>query len=105
MIGRLWHGWTAPEQAAAYETLLKSEIFPDILAKSIPGLEKIELFRRDLGDEVEFMTLMWFRSRDAVGSFAGTDYEAAYVPTSARALLKRFDSHAQHYERRECLHA
>ena len=23
MIGRIWHGWTAPENADAYEALLK----------------------------------------------------------------------------------
>lgn len=100
MIGRLWHGWTSPDTADAYETLLKTEIFPGILAKSVPGFEKIELFRRDLGDEVEFMTIMWFRSLDAVRAFAGEDHEAAWVPAKARALLKRFDSRAQHYESR-----
>lgn len=101
MIGRFWHGWTSPDQADAYETLLKTEIFPGILAKSVAGFERIELFRRPLGDEVEFVTIMWFRSLDAVRAFAGADYEAAYVPASARAVLKRFDSRAQHYESRE----
>ena len=66
MIIRIWHGWTTPENAAAYENLLKSEVFKGIADKSIAGYEKIELVRRDLGDEVEFVTIMRFKSLDAV---------------------------------------
>jgi len=32
MIARIWHGWTVPENADAYEALLKTEIFPGISA-------------------------------------------------------------------------
>lgn len=98
MIGRVWHGWTRPAYADAYETLLKSEIFPGIYAKNIDGFLRIELFRRSFDDEVEFMTIMWFSSLDAVRAFAGEDYETAYVPASARAILSRFDARSQHYE-------
>ena len=98
MIARVWHGWTSPENADAYEALLKTEIFPGILARQVAGFERIELFRREAGAEVEFMTVMWFASVDAVKAFAGEDYEAAYVPASARAVLARFDARSQHYE-------
>ncbi len=101
MIARVWHGWTTPENADSYEALLKSEVFPGILAKRISGFRRIELFRRPVGDEVEFMTVMWFASLDAVKDFAGEDMEAAYVPAPARALLSRFDARAQHYDIRE----
>ena len=98
MIARVWHGWTSPENAEAYENLLKAEIFPGIFAKNVPGFEDLELFRRDLGDEVEFVTTMRFASLEAVKSFAGDDYEVAYVPDAARAVLARFDARSQHYE-------
>jgi heme-degrading monooxygenase HmoA len=98
VIARVWHGWTTPENADTYEALLKSEIFPGIFAKNVPGFQRIELFRRPVGDEVEFMTIMWFSSLDAVKDFAGADYEAAYVPASARAVLKRFDQRSRHYD-------
>jgi hypothetical protein len=101
MIARVWHGWTTQANADEYEQLLKTEIFPGILAKGVDGFEKIELFRRDLGEEIEFMTIMWFRDIEAVKSFAGVDYEAAYVPAKARAVLARFDQRSQHYEIRE----
>jgi heme-degrading monooxygenase HmoA len=101
MIARVWHGWTTAENADTYETLLKAEIFPGILAKGVDGFQRIELFRRDLGEEIEFMTVMWFRDLAAVKAFAGEDHEAAYVPPKARAVLARFDQRSQHYEIRE----
>ena len=84
--------------ADAYEALLKSEIFVGIRDRQIPGFRGIQLFRRDLGVEVEFVTVMWFDSLDAVRAFAGEDYEVAVVPPKARALLARFDARSQHYE-------
>jgi len=98
MISRIWHGWTTPENADAYEELLKSEIFVGIGERRTPGHRGIQLFRRALADEVEFVTVMWFDSIDAVRAFAGEDYEVAVVPPKARALLSRFDARSQHYE-------
>ena len=98
MVGRIWHGWTILENADTYETLLKSEIFPGIASKNVPGYRGIQLFRRPLNDEVEFITIMWFESWDAVKQFAGEDYENAYVPPKARSVLSRFDDKSQHYE-------
>ena len=101
MIARVWHGWTAPENADAYESLLKSEIFPGIAAKGVAGYHGIELLRRPLDREVEFVTIMWFDSWQAVKEFAGEDHEAAYVPPKARAVLARFDARSRHYELRD----
>ena len=98
MISRVWHGWTTPANADAYEALLKSEIFAGIEGRQIAGYRGIHLFRRNLGKEVEFVTVMWFDSLDAVRAFAGKDYEVAVVPPKARALLSRFDARSQHYE-------
>jgi antibiotic biosynthesis monooxygenase (ABM) superfamily enzyme len=98
VIARIWHGWTIPANADAYEELLKSEIFVGIGERHIAGYRGIRLLRRDLGDEVEFITIMWFDTIAAVRSFAGEDYEAAVVPAKARALLSRYDARSQHYE-------
>jgi len=98
MITRVWHGWTKPENADAYESLLKSEIFLGIQNRQIAGYRGIHLFRRNLDDEVEFITIMWFESIEAIRTFAGEDYEVAVVPPNARALLSRFDTRSQHYE-------
>lgn len=98
MITRIWHGWTTPDYAAAYEQLLRTEIFPGIAARRVPGYRGLSLLRRDHEDEVEFVTIMWFDSLAAVRAFAGEDYTVAVVPPQARALLARFDAHSAHYE-------
>lgn len=103
MIGRIWHGWTKPENADKYERLLKEEIFPEIAAKKVAGYRAIQLFRRPLEDEIEFITIMWFDSWDAVKQFAGEDHDKAYVPQKAREVLERFDERSQHYEIKENL--
>lgn len=98
MIRRVWHGWTSPQNADAYEALLKEEIFASIGDRKIRGYHEIQLLRRNVGNEVEFMTIMTFDDLDSVQEFAGEDYEVAYVPARARALLARFDERSQHYE-------
>lgn len=103
MISRIWHGYTTPENADTYESLLKGEIFTGIRGRAIPGFREIQLFRRELGNEVEFITVMWFDTLNAVRTFAGQDYEAAVVPPNARKVLKRFEERSQHYEVREAL--
>ncbi len=102
MIARIWNGWTTAANATAYENLLRQEIFPGIAAKRVDGYRRIELFRRTLdGGDVEFTTIMWFDSLDAVKRFAGDDYERAYVPEKARQVLTRFDARSRHFEVRE----
>lgn len=98
MINRIWHGWTTPANADAYEDLLNEEIFVRIHDREIRGYRGIQLLRRDIGDEVEFVTIMRFDTLEAVLNFAGEDFEAAVVPPKARALLTRFDKRSQHYE-------
>lgn len=103
MIIRIWHGWTLPENADSYENILKREVFKGIEDKILAGYKKIELLRRDLSNEVEFVTIMRFNSIDDIKQFVGEDYEQAYVPPAARKRLKRFDHRSQHYELREAL--
>lgn len=98
MIKRIWRGWTSRERADRYARLLLEEIFPGIEAKRVDGYRGIELLRREIGGEVEFVTIMTFDSLDAVRAFAGEDYEAAYVPAAARQVLERFDQRSRHYE-------
>ncbi len=98
MICRIWHGWTNPQNADAYERLLQEEIFVGIANREIKGYRGIQLLRRPLDGEVEFVTIMWFDSLDAVREFAGEDYAVAVVPPKARELLAHFDPRSAHYE-------
>lgn len=98
MICRLWRGWTTLDNADAYERIVRGEVIPGIEARHIAGFRHIDLMKRHLGDEVEFQTLMWFDSLEAIIAFMGADFSVSHVPAAARAVLKRFDDHAAHYE-------
>ncbi|WP_171125625.1 MULTISPECIES: antibiotic biosynthesis monooxygenase [unclassified Ruegeria] len=98
MIKRIWHGYTTHENADTYQALLNDTVFPGIEAKNIPGYRKIELLRRDLGQEVEFITIMTFDSLQNVIDFQGEDYERCYVPAEAQKVLSRWDLTSAHYE-------
>jgi hypothetical protein len=98
VICRRWRGWTTHENSGAYERIVRGEVIPAIEARRIPGFRHIDLMRRELGDEVEFQTLMWFDSLDAIKAFIGEDYAVSHVPATAQAVLKRFDERAAHFE-------
>lgn len=99
MIIRIWHGWTAREDAAHYQDLLDTEIVPGITARAVPGLHGVDVLRRDAGDdEVEFVTVMTFDGWASVEAFAGPGVTAAVVPPAARPILRRYDPESQHYE-------
>jgi heme-degrading monooxygenase HmoA len=96
VITRVWHGWTAPENAGAFEHALRCDVLPGI--RRIGGYRGAYLLRRDLGGSVEFATLTLFASMDAVRAFAGDDVERAVIDENAGWLLSRFDERSVHYE-------
>jgi antibiotic biosynthesis monooxygenase (ABM) superfamily enzyme len=96
MIARIWHGWTKPADAEAYEKMLRDEIFPSIAARRIEGYRGAELFVRENGDEVEFITQLRFASMDAVTEFAGPDASKPMIFPKAEALITRMER-ARHY--------
>ena len=98
MICRFWRGWTTLHNASPYEAVVRGEVIPGIEARRIPGFRHIDLMRRDLDNEVEFATLMWFDNFDAIRAFIGEDYAVGHVPASAQTVLLRYDSRATHFE-------
>jgi len=96
MIARIWHGWTEPGNADAYEELLRAHILPGI--HRVAGFRGAYLLRDNGLDEVEFVTVTLFETLDDVREFAGQDYEVAVVPPEAQRLLSRFDPRSRHYE-------
>lgn len=96
MIARIWHGWTKPENADAYENLLRDEMFPSI--RQVEGSKGAYLLRRSSASEVEFVTITLFASIEAVQRFAGENYELAVLHPKAHALLSRYDAKSEHYE-------
>jgi antibiotic biosynthesis monooxygenase (ABM) superfamily enzyme len=98
VIARIWRGWTTPVNADAYQEIVSQEVLPGIAARNLAGYHGAYLLRRRLHDEVEFATILLFDTLEQVRAFAGEDYEAAYVPPRARAVLARFDQGSAHYD-------
>ena len=96
MIARIWHGYTTKENADAYENLLKEEIFEGIANKKMEGYKGIQLLKREVDNEFEFTTIMWFENIDSVKQFMGEEYETAYVLPQAQKLLLRYDKKSIH---------
>ncbi|MGH3432159.1 MAG: hypothetical protein ACRDQB_04915 [Thermocrispum sp.] len=105
MICRIWRGWTTPDNADAYERVVRGEVIPAIEARRIAGFRHIDLMRRELdapaGGEVEFLTAMWFDDVESIKAFVDrddADHTVSHVPPAARAVLARFDERSGHYE-------
>ena len=96
MIARLWHGYCRPEHAGSYEALLKPELLPGVSRKK--GYRGSHLMRRNAGDEVEFITILFWDSLDDLKAVTGPDYETAVIPEERRKFLSRFDAKATHFE-------
>ncbi len=74
---------------------MKPELLPGI--SEVKGFLGSHLLRREMGDEVEFVTIMLWDSIDAIRGFAGEDYETSVVPAERRKYLSRHDAKSAHY--------
>lgn len=95
MICRFWRGWTTQSNADTYEKVLKDSIFKEIEERDIVGYERFQLFRNDKDDEVEFITIMYFKTLEGIKQFAGEDYTKAFLPEWERKLLSKFDERVE----------
>jgi heme-degrading monooxygenase HmoA len=96
MVARVWHGFTRPEHADAYESMLKPELLPGL--SQVNGYRGSYFLRRTIGDEIEFITIILWDSLDAVRAVTGPDYEITVIPQERRQYLGRHDEKAAHYE-------
>jgi heme-degrading monooxygenase HmoA len=96
VIARHWRGWTTPENAGAYEELLRERVLPGL--RAIPGFAGGHVLRRDHAAEVEFVVLNYFESIEAVKAFAGENYTVPVFEPEALELLLRVEPIANHYD-------
>lgn len=96
MIARVWHGYTKPEHADAYEAMLKPELLPGL--SKVKGYVGSYLLRRVAGDQIEFITIMLWDSIESIRAVAGQDYEIDVIPEERRKYLAHYDAKSAHYE-------
>ena len=96
MIARHWRGWTAVENADAYENLLKNTVLPEL--EHIEDYRGGYVLRSDGPTEIELVVVNLFDSIEAVKQFAGPDYPVAVFEPEARRLLSRVEPVAIHYQ-------
>ena len=96
MIARIWRGWTRRDDADAYVDYLRET---GIAAyRETPGNAGAHILRRDDGNRVEFVTLSFWQSRDAIAAFAGDEIDrAVFYPEDDRFLVDR-EEHVTHYD-------
>jgi hypothetical protein len=99
MICRVWQGWTSQENAAAYDSYLKQELFPRVERElASRGYRGFQVLRLNRSSEVEFMTMLWFDSVESVKGFAGKDYETPVISDKAKRLLAHYSDRCDHYD-------
>ena len=97
MIARVWRGWTADDDADAYERFLRTTLYPEVAR--LDGFRGAHILRRAAPDgEVEFVTITLFDALDDVRAFAGEDYETPVIEPEAQRLLAHYEDRAVHYE-------
>jgi heme-degrading monooxygenase HmoA len=96
VIARLWRGWTSADDAETYGAYVQATGIADY--QRTPGNLGAWMLRRREGDSVEFLTLSFWDSEDAIRGFAGEDIgKAVFYPEDDRYLVDR-EERVQHYE-------
>jgi heme-degrading monooxygenase HmoA len=96
VIARIWRGRTRTDDAESYERHYRTEVLGEL--RRLPGFGGARLLRREVADETEFMSVVFFDDIAAIRRFAGDDLQTAVVAESARRVLVSFDAHVQHYD-------
>ena len=96
MILREWRGRASQAAAERYPAHFREHVLPAL--KRIDGFIGATLYRRPLGEEIEYLVLSRWQSLEAIKAFAGSDYARAVVEPEAVAALVSYDATVQHYD-------
>jgi hypothetical protein len=99
MICRLWRGWTSPQNADAYERIVRGRVIPEIEAMGIEGFRHIDPVaarHRSRGGVRHHYVVR--RPRGGAALRRRGLRARSHVPPAARTVLGRFDERAAHYD-------
>jgi heme-degrading monooxygenase HmoA len=96
MIARIWHGVTAVRHADDYLAYLQATGLEH--TRATPGNRGVQILRRVVDGQAEFLFTSFWDSLEAIRAFAGPDIDqAVYYPEDTRFLLE-LEPGVQHYE-------
>ena len=96
MIARIWHGYTKPEHANAYESMLKPELLPGI--SKVKGYHGSYLLRREAGAESSSSPSCFGIRLTQSGPWQGRIMKRLSFPQERRKYLSRYNAKSAHYE-------
>jgi heme-degrading monooxygenase HmoA len=100
MIARIWHGRTRIEHADEYAEYIRETGVAG--QRGTTGNRGSMVWRREDGDEAEFVVVSLWETLAAVKAFAGDNYETAvYYPEDEKYLLE-LKPEVLHYEVAVC---
>lgn len=76
--------------------MLRQDVLPGI--GRVSGYKGAQLLKRQLANEVEFITITYFENLEAVKAFAGEDYTKAVIHPEAGKFLSHYDERSVHYD-------
>ena len=86
-VARLWHGRTPESMADEYARYLYEEGVRKL--RAIKGNLGVQVLRRSHDDIVEFTTISYWESRDAIKAYAGRDIaKTHHLPRDPEYLLE-----------------
>ncbi len=95
-IARMWHGKTLTSRADAYLDYLNRTGLPEY--QKIPGNLGVTVLRRDEGEVTHFVLISFWKSYDAIRTFAGDILDdAMYYPEDVDYLID-LEPKVIHYE-------
>lgn len=96
MIARIWRGRTRAGQAAEYTDYIKKTGI--VAQRRTPGNRGSMIWRREDGNEAEFLVISLWQTLEAVKAFAGErPLVAVYYPEDEKYLLE-LEPEVLHYE-------
>jgi antibiotic biosynthesis monooxygenase (ABM) superfamily enzyme len=95
MISRQWRSVAPQSEAQNYVEHLRTDTFP--MLRALPGFVSASILSRPFGDGIEFLVVTQWRALDDIARFAGTDLEAAVVPSEVASMMIDYDRRVKHY--------
>jgi heme-degrading monooxygenase HmoA len=96
VIVRAWSARATGRGARAYFAHARRRVLPAL--RRVGGHRGSLVLRRRRGGDVEIVVLTFWDSLAAIRAFAGPDLTRAVVEPEARAVLRRCDTRARHFE-------